>query len=165
MKKKLAHFSFVLALAAVFILAMAAAVKMTAANRDASPPPLEAKEEIDFTRMNPTMKMSYAYRLAANPEEFAGKTVRISGQFLTRIDEEDGKRYFGCLIGDAAGCSCCSSAFVLEFTSKAGYAWPTNFPPAESMIRLTGTLKMFEVVESGQSYEIPRLVDAEIAAL
>ncbi len=63
------------------------------------------KVDFDFTRMNSTMMATYSYRLAANPKEFAGKTLRISGIFLTRVDEEDGKRYFGCLMGNSEGCS------------------------------------------------------------
>ncbi len=123
------------------------------------------KVDHDFTRMNPTMRMTHTYRLAAKPSEFAGKTLRISGVFLTVVDKKDGKRRFGCLLGDSGGCSCCSPGGVLEFMPKDSYVWPTNFPPVESRITLTGRLKMFEVGTPEQSFTIPRLVDADISAL
>lgn len=119
--------------------------------------------DFDFTRMNQTMRITHTYRLAANPKEFAGKTLRISGVFLTILDKKDGKRRFGCLTGDAGGCSCCAPGGVLEFLPKDSYAWPTNFPPVESRITVTGRLKMFEVGSPEQSFTIPRLVDADMS--
>jgi len=120
------------------------------------------KVDFDFTRMNPTMRMTYTYRLGANPKEFVGKTLRISGTLLTRVDKENGKRYFGCLMGDPGGCSCCSPGGVLEFMPKDSYTWPTNFPPLESRVMITGRLEMFEVGPPEQAFTIPRLVDADI---
>ena len=92
-----------------------------------------------------------------------GKTLRISGTFLTRVDEKDGTRYFGCLMGDPGGCACCAPGGVLEFMPKDLYVWPTNFPPEESRITVTGRLKMFEVGTPEQSFTIPRLVDADMS--
>lgn len=123
----------------------------------------ELKIDFDFTRMNPTMRMTHMYRLAANPREFAGKTLRIPGIFLTRVDEEDGKRYFGCLMGDSGGCSCCAPGGVLEFMPKDSYIWPTNYPPVESRITVTGRLKMFDIGPQEQPVAIPRLVDADMS--
>ncbi len=119
--------------------------------------------DIDFTRMSPTMRMTEAYRLSANPTEFVGKTLRLSGTFLTRVDKKDGKRYFGCLMGDPGGCACCSPGGVLEFVPKDSYVWPEGFPPVESQITVTGNIKMFEVGSPEQSFTIPRLVDADIS--
>ena len=122
------------------------------------------KVDYDFTRMNSTIRMTHTYRLAAKPSGFAGKTLRISGVFLTVVDKKDGKRRFGCLMGDPGGCSCCAPGGVLEFVPKESYVWPTNFPPVESRITLTGRLQMFEVGTPEQSFTIPRLVDADISA-
>ena len=121
------------------------------------------KVDFDLTRMNPTVRMTYTYRLAANPREFEGKTLRISGTFLTRVDKRDGKRYFGCLMGDPGGCSCCAPGGVLEFIPRECYVWPTNFPPSKSRVTVTGRLKMFDIGPQEQSLSIPRLVDADIS--
>lgn len=123
----------------------------------------EVKVDLDLTRMNPTMRMTHMYRLAANPREFAGKMLRISGMFLTRVDKEDGRRYFGCLMGEPGGCSCCAPGGVLELMPKDSYIWPTNYPPVESRITVTGRLKMFEIGPQEQSVTIPRLVDADMS--
>lgn len=121
------------------------------------------KVDIDFTRMNSTMRMTQTYRLGTNPKEFDGKTLRVSGVLLTRIDKKDGKRYFGCLVGESGGCACCAPGGVLEFEPKSSYKWPTNFPPVESRITISGLLKMVEIGDEEQSYSIPRLLDAAIS--
>ena len=72
-------------LVAVVLLCVASVMK------DASPAPGgtastndSVKVDLDFTRMNATMRATYMYRLAAMPGEFEGKTIRVSGTFLTR---------------------------------------------------------------------------------
>jgi len=120
-----------------------------------------AKVDIDFTRLSQTMQQTYAYRLGADPAEFANKTLRVSGIFLTRVDEKDGKRYYGCTMGES-GCSCCTPG-VLEFVPKSSYHWPTNFPPVESTITVTGRVKVYKVTDGKDVYIIPRLDDADIS--
>ncbi len=119
--------------------------------------------DFDFTKMNPTMRVTYTYRLASDPTEFSNKVLRVSGVFLTRVDDKDGKRYFGCLLGDSGGCSCCAPGGVLEFMPKDSYVWPTNFPPVRSRIAVTGRVGIFEVGTLEQPLAIPRLVDADIS--
>lgn len=46
---------------------------------------------------------------------------------------------------------------------KDSYAWPTNFPPLESRITVTGRLEMFTVGSPDQSFTVLRLVDASIS--
>lgn len=162
--KKTARTGFLVALlAAVALLCVDSALK----DADFEPSGVTMSEDrcadFDFTRMNPTMQATYAYRLEANPAKFDGKTLRISGTILTRVDEEDGKRYFGCLMGDPGGCSCCAPGGVIEFMPKDSYAWPTNFPPAESRVTITGRLKMVEVGPKERRAAIPRLVDADMS--
>jgi len=118
--------------------------------------------DFDFTRMSATMAAAYSYRLGASPQEFAGKTLRISGVLLTRVDEKDGKRYFACMTGNPGGCACCSPGGVLEFEPKASYRWPADFPGVESRITVSGVLKMVEMEDAGQVFSVPRLFDAEI---
>ena len=78
----------------------------------------DVKVDFDFTRMNPTMQMTYTYRLGASPKEFEGKTLRISGTFLTRVDKEDGKRYFGCLMGNQGDVRAARLAAYWSFCQK-----------------------------------------------
>jgi len=123
-----------------------------------------AKVDLDFTQMNQTVSMTYFYRLAASPKEFEGSTIRISGTFLTQVDETDGKRYFGCLVGNPGGCSCCAPAGILEFEPAGACQWPTNFPPVDSTITVTGRLKIVETKLRTRSISTPLICDATIEA-
>lgn len=125
-----------------------------------------AEVDIDLTRMSQTARLTCEYRLNANPAEFEGKTFRISGSLVTRVDEEDGRRHFGCRMDDAGGCACCSMGFVLEFDPSDSEAWATNWPSIDSPITVSGRLEMNETGDNMQRQPIvkmPRLVDATVS--
>jgi hypothetical protein len=135
------------------------------ATGDAGATNAAAKVDFDLTRMNATMRATYTYRLGANPSEFEGKTLRLSGVLLTRIDESEGERRFACMMGNPEGCACCAPGGVLEFEPKSSYKWPEDFPPLETVVTVQGRLAMFEVGDCAlrqPTYQIPRLVDADI---
>ena len=69
------------------------------------------------------------------------------------------------MMGNPGGCACCSSGGFLEFEPKSSYRWPTNFPPVESSVTVSGLLKMVEMEEDDQTYSFPRLFDADILPL
>lgn len=125
-----------------------------------------AQVDFDFTRMRQTARFTCQYRLIADPAEFEGKTLRISGSLVTRVDEEDGKRYFGCSMGTPGGCSCCSTGLVLEFVPSDLEGWAEKWQSIDSPIIVSGRLQM---VEEGDNMlrqpvaRIPRLVDADVS--
>ena len=122
-----------------------------------------ADVDLDFTRMNQTMRTTYSYRLGANPKEFDGKTLRLYGTLLTRVDKADGKRYFACMLGEPGGCACCAPGGVIEFETKDGMKWPEDFPPAGSSVTVAGRLGMVVEVDEGRTYTIPRLFAADVS--
>jgi len=120
------------------------------------------KYDVDFTKMSLTMQVSHSYRILAKPEEFDGMRMRLSGVFLSYADDKTGKRYFGCMLGNGAGCSCCSVG-VLDIAPRNASSWPTNFPPIETFITVTGRLRMQEVSDGKNTYNVPVLADAEVS--
>ncbi len=127
---------------------------------------ISAEVDIDLTRMSQTARFTCEYRLNANPAEFEGKTLRIFGSLVTRVDEEDGKRYFGCSMDTPGGCSCCSTGFVLEFVPSDSEGWAAKWQSIDSPITVSGRLEMVEAGDSilRQSVvRIPRLVDADVS--
>lgn len=125
-----------------------------------------ADVDIDLTRMSQTARFSCEYRLNANPSEFEGKTLRISGSLVTRVDEDDGRRHFGCRMDDAGGCACCSMGVVLEFVPSDSEAWATSWPSIDSLITVSGRLEMVQIGDNALRQpvvRIPRLVDADVS--
>ncbi len=156
--------SFLLAVGLVYLFASYGSASGGASAAD-KPAMFEGKPvDIDLARMSNTMQSTYTYRLSANPRELEGQTMRLTGQLLSRIDERDGQRYFGCLLGTPGGCPCCTPSGVLEFIPKDGMKWPDDFPPIESLVSVTGRIKVFKEKDPnrGGFYSIPRLVDAEV---
>ncbi len=125
-----------------------------------------AQVDFDFTRMSQTARFTCEYRLNANPAEFEGMTLRISGTLVTRVDEEDGKRHFGCSMDTPGGCSCCSTGLVLEFVPSDSEGWAEKWQSIDSPIIVSGRLQM---VKEGDNMlrqpvvRIPRLVDADVS--
>ncbi|MCR5608372.1 MAG: hypothetical protein K6G26_04855 [Lachnospiraceae bacterium] len=50
--------------------------------------------------------------MMCSPENYIGKTIRMSGQFSIYVDEETNNCYYSCVISDAT--ACCSQG--IEFT-------------------------------------------------
>lgn len=108
--------------------------------------------DIDLTRLNSTMVFSEVNRMMYEPEEFVGKTVRVSGQFALAFGYgEDGEVnpeqvYFACIIPDAL--ACCSSG--IEFERAGEYQYPGDYPDEGDDITVTGVFEMYE--EYGLEY-------------
>lgn len=133
------------------------------AKGDKAPVAPGARLDFDLVRMNATMRLTQVFRLVANPDEFAGKTLSLPGAFLTQVDAATGQRVYGCQIRDAVTCSCCVGGCVVEFVPKKSYAWPTGFPVEGSEVIVTGRVEVVKVADERVAYAYPRLVEADLA--
>ncbi len=122
-------------------------------------PTPRADVDFDLMSMKPSLRSSTTYRLAANPVEFEGKTLRLAGAFVLAEDEDSAgvHRSFAIAPASEAGCVCCSVVDPVEFLPKAKYSWPGDFPSNESPIVVTGRLEMYD--EAGRRF--PRIADAD----
>lgn len=108
--------------------------------------------DIDLTRLNSTMVFSEVNRMMYEPEEFLGKTVRVSGQFALAFGYDEAGEvdpeqvYFACIIPDAL--ACCSSG--IEFERAGEYQYPGDYPDEGDDITVTGVFEMYE--EYGLEY-------------
>ena len=135
---------------------------------DASAPPKSAQSQtsptqnvdVDLTAMNSTMIFAQVSNMMIAPQEYVGKTIRMTGQFVVYYGyNADGTvnedvRYYACIIADAT--ACCSQG--LEFLVAGSLAYPDDYPPEGSQITVTGVFDLYE--EEGLSF--CRLIDASI---
>lgn len=100
-------------------------------------PQTEAAPKIDFdlSNMNYNMISSITFEMLIEPEKYTDKTVKISGQFYTEVEEE--VRYYSAIIWDAT--LCCPAG--MDFIPPATMIFPDDFPPEETQITVTGTLR------------------------
>ncbi len=100
-------------------------------------PQTEAAPKIDFdlSNMNYNMISSITFEMLIEPEKYTDKTVKISGQFYTEVEEE--VRYYSAIIWDAT--LCCPAG--MDFIPPATMKFPDDFPPEETHITVTGILR------------------------
>ena len=111
---------------------------------------------LDLSVLSGTVVYAEVFHMVTEPEDFLGKTIRVKGIYLSSYSEAADKRYFNCLIPDAT--ACCAQG--VEFEPKAGYAYPDQFPPEESVITVTGTFDTY--LEEGYQYCVLRDADFTI---
>lgn len=97
------------------------------------------KIDLDLSEMNYNMLTSIGFEMMTEPEKYAGKTVKVSGNFYT--SEYEGKRYFSAITWDATGC--CPAGF--DFIPPAKMKYPEDFPADNEKITVTGIFKFLEI--------------------
>ncbi len=111
--------------------------------------------DVDLTQLSSTMVYSEVYNMMAAPEDYIGKTVRMSGQFAIYYDESTEVYYFACIVADATACCSQGIEFVL-----AGAEYPKDYPELGEEITVSG---VFQTYQEGE-YTYCTLLDAALEA-
>ena len=91
-----------------------------------------AEIDCDLTKMSSTMVYSTVYSMLTSPNDYVGKTVKVTGNLNKYKDDTTGKTYYSVLIADAT--ACCQQG--LEFDMGSGFS---DYPPENALITVTGT--------------------------
>ncbi len=86
---------------------------------------------IDLRSMSRTMAYATVYDMQNNPDNYLGRTVRMSGSFTTFTAKPGGERFTACVIKDAA--ACCSTGMEFSLAEK-----PAKLPNEDSTINVEG---------------------------
>ncbi|MCL1798368.1 MAG: hypothetical protein FWG23_01310 [Eggerthellaceae bacterium] len=105
-----------------------------------------AGDYIDLTKMSSTMVYAEVSNIMANPDDYIGKTVRMSGLYYVEAGAEPGKNYHYVVIEDAA--ACCRQG--LEFIWNGDHAYPKDYPKEQARIEIVGVFGSYD--ELGQTY-------------
>ena len=79
-----------------------------------------APVDVDLTELSGTMVYSEVLNMMTLPDDYIGKTVRMSGLFATYHDDVSGNDYYACVIQDAT--ACCAQG--IEFILNKDYSYP-----------------------------------------
>ena len=93
--------------------------------------------EIDMTEMNSTMVYSQVYDMLQSPDDYLGKTVKMSGAFA--VYEGDARNYYACIIADAT--ACCSQG--IEFVMDGDLKYPEDYPALNAQITVSGVFDTY----------------------
>lgn len=105
-----------------------------------------AEVDVDLTALSSTMVYSEVYNMLYAPENYIGKTVRMTGTFAVYYEESTDVYYFACLIADAA--ACCSQG--IEFVLSGDYSYPADYPEIGEEITVSGQFDTYQ--EGGYTY-------------
>ena len=108
--------------------------------------------EIDMTKMNATMVYTQVSDMMTSPDDYLGKTVRMSGQFA--VYEGDMRNYYACVIADAT--ACCAQG--IEFVLDGEYRYPEDYPKLGTEVTVVG---VFDSYYEGANRYI-QLINAEL---
>ncbi|MCD8196228.1 MAG: hypothetical protein LUE24_03545 [Lachnospiraceae bacterium] len=108
--------------------------------------------DIDLTELSSTMVYAEVYNMMYTPDEYLGKSVRMSGTFT--VYEGEDRNYYACIIEDAT--ACCSQG--IEFVLDGDFSYPDDYPDIDSTITVSG---IFDTYYEGQS-RYAQLIDAEL---
>ena len=91
----------------------------------------------------------HKYNILALPDDYLGKTVRVSGKF--QVYEGEGRYYYVVIIPDATACCQQGMEFIL--------ADPDAYPEPGRDVTVTG---VFDTYYEGESMRFCQLIDATV---
>lgn len=112
-------------------------------------PKTDGEVDVDLTQLSSTMVYSEVYNMMVTPDDYVGKTIKMSGQFSAYQDQSTGNNYYSVIISDATACCSQGLEFVLE---------DENYPEQGEEITVVGE---FQTYKEGE-YLYCRLVNAEL---
>ncbi|MCR4616744.1 MAG: hypothetical protein K5669_01015 [Lachnospiraceae bacterium] len=95
--------------------------------------------DIDLTDMGADMVYAEVYNMMARPNDYIGKTIKMTGLYSYYYDENSGKEYHACIIEDAL--ACCSQG--IEFVPTDNYKYPDDFPENGGYVTVTGVFDIY----------------------
>ena len=101
---------------------------------------------IDLTVLSSTMVYAEVYNIMAHPDEYMGKTVKMSGPYYASYYDETGLYYHYVVVEDAT--SCCQQG--LEFIWSGEHKYPDDYPEESTEIEVTGVFSSY--YELGRTY-------------
>ena len=115
----------------------------------ADPAAASGQVDVDLTKMSATMVYSEVYNMLAVPDDYIGKTVRMSGKF--QVYEGEGRNYYVVIIPDATACCQQGMEFIL--------ADPDAYPEPGRDVTVTG---VFDTYYEGEYMRFCQLIDATV---
>lgn len=99
--------------------------------------------DVDLTTLSSTMVYAEVFNMIMSPDDYIGKTIRMTGIFMVYQDPETKQVYCGVIVEDAT--ACCAQGFDLVMPEERSY--PQDYPAPESEITVVGTLQADRTLE------------------
>ena len=146
------HLSLPLLLVLIFIVAVGCEKKDASHNDNSAPQTQEASAaevktvDVDLTVLSSTMVYAEVNNILSNPDEYMGKTIKISGPYYASFYDKTGSYYHYVIVEDVA--ACCAQG--LEFVWNGEHDYPGDYPEERTKIEVIGLFGSYD--ELGQTY-------------
>nr|MCR5273394.1 hypothetical protein [Lachnospiraceae bacterium] len=97
-----------------------------------------------------TMVYSEVYAMMMVPEDYMGKTIKMTGLYNLYQDANTDQLYFSCIVQDAT--ACCAQG--IEFKLTDDFVYPDDYPEVGDEITVVGVFDTYE--ENGYKYAVLR---------
>lgn len=102
--------------------------------------------DVDLTVLSSTVVYGEVYNIMTQPDEYMGKTIKMSGSYYAAHSDETNQYYHYIIIADAA--ACCQQG--LEFIWSGDHKYPEDYPKDETKAEVIGVFSSYE--ELGHTY-------------
>jgi len=102
--------------------------------------------DVDLTEMSSTMVYAEVYNIMTNPDEYMGKTIKMSGLYYASYYDLTDLYYHYVVVEDAT--ACCAQG--LEFVWDGEHAYPDDYPEEQTNIEVAGVFGSYD--ELGRTY-------------
>jgi len=99
--------------------------------------------DVDLTTLSSTMIYAEVNNIITNPEDYIGKTIRMSGPYYVSFYDITNLYYHYVIIEDAT--ACCSQG--LEFIWSGDHSYPDDYPKEQTKIEVVGVYGSYEELE------------------
>jgi hypothetical protein len=123
---------------------------------DNAAPIVYGGDYIDLTKMSGIMVYAEVYNMMTKPNEYIGKTVKMSGPYYARAAAASDKYYHFVIIEDAT--ACCQQG--LEFIWNGNHVYPDDYPADQTKVEVVGVFGKYE--ELGKTYYYLAIDDIKI---
>jgi hypothetical protein len=95
--------------------------------------------DVDLTALSSTMVYSEVYNMMVKPDDYIGKTVKMTGMYSYYHDDATGNDYHACIIQDAT--ACCAQG--IEFTTTDDFKYPDDYPAMGDDVTVIGRFDIY----------------------
>lgn len=113
--------------------------------------------DIDLTLLSSIMVYSEVYNMVYTPDDYIGKTIKVSGTYSASYYDETDMYYHFVIVDDAT--ECCQSG--LEFVWNGNHVYPSDYPNEGDTIEIIGVYGSYD--ELGYTYFYLSVDDINIA--
>ena len=104
--------------------------------------------DVDLTVMSSAMVFDEVKKIMNSPEQYLGKTIKMSGEYSPVYYDYTEKFYHYVLIHDAV--DCCEQG--IEFILLGDAIYPLDYPKAKSEVEVVGIFCSYDELESTYYY-------------